>query len=524
VVTTYFYDARGNVIRQDGTTGPYTYSVLYSHNGADRLTGITYPSTLGVTYARNTVGQISGVTSNLSGSGATVASGITYAPFGGVSGWAFGNGQVVAITRNTDYRITGIDAAAGSTVVQDLSYGYNPAGQITAITDNANAGLSQSFGYDTLDRLTSATGPWGSLIWSYDDNGNRTLETFNAATTLNVIDSASNKLASVGLRGRAYDAAGNTTQVVPPSLTNLFFTYNGQNRLMRVNQTSPMGPLVATYVYNALGQRVAKFAPSTSTWTYFVYDLDGKLLSEQEETSGTPRLEHVYLGNLPLTVVQTESSTSPVRVYAVHTDHLGTPTRLTKDTGAVAWSIDRTPFTAVNGSFGNPNNNPDGDSVSISYPLRFPGQYADVETGLHYNYFRDYEPATGRYTQSDPIGLAGGINTYAYVGGNPLNAVDPLGLKILCWPWGCKGDHNLPPTDRPENQPEKPDYDFDLPSCAEQFPSKEEGWKCHACCSTPAGVARSGNSPSICHEQCYRNEGITEYRNEEIRHCPIARK
>jgi RHS repeat-associated protein len=64
----------------------------------------------------------------------------------------------------------------------------------------------------------------------------------------------------------------------------------------------------------------------------------------------------------------------------------------------------------------------------FGYNLRFPGQYRDRETGWHYNYFRDYEPGTGRYMQSDPMGLWGGLSTYAYVFSNPLDGVDPRGL------------------------------------------------------------------------------------------------
>ena len=77
------------------------------------------------------------------------------------------------------------------------------------------------------------------------------------------------------------------------------------------------------------------------------------------------------------------------------------------------------------------NDDPDGDNVRFEFNLRFAGQYYDVETGLHYNYFRDYDPSTGRYVQSDPIGLAGGLNTYGYVYGNPLYWIDRFGLDGL---------------------------------------------------------------------------------------------
>jgi RHS repeat-associated protein len=74
-----------------------------------------------------------------------------------------------------------------------------------------------------------------------------------------------------------------------------------------------------------------------------------------------------------------------------------------------------------------PNENPSGQGT-FRYALRFPGQYYDVEVGTHHNYFRDYDPAIGRYEQSDPMGILGGVNTYVYVGGNPIGALDPYGL------------------------------------------------------------------------------------------------
>ena len=101
----------------------------------------------------------------------------------------------------------------------------------------------------------------------------------------------------------------------------------------------------------------------------------------------------------------------------VHTDQLGTPRKLTDPTGAVVWDASLTPYGLE-------------DSIAGTETLdsRFPGQWADAESGLNYNYFRDYDPTLGRYIQSDPIGLRGGLNTYAYVGGNPLSRFDLFGL------------------------------------------------------------------------------------------------
>jgi RHS repeat-associated protein len=113
-------------------------------------------------------------------------------------------------------------------------------------------------------------------------------------------------------------------------------------------------------------------------------------------------------------------------ILDLHTDHLGTPRAIVQPgTQQVVWRW------ALNGSaFGEhaPDADPDGDGLALEFNLRYPGQYYDVESGLSYNYFRDYEPGTGRYVESDPIGLYGSITTYGYADLNPLMVIDPDGL------------------------------------------------------------------------------------------------
>jgi len=118
-----------------------------------------------------------------------------------------------------------------------------------------------------------------------------------------------------------------------------------------------------------------------------------------------------------LTIEYLLPGSQPEEVFYFHNDHLGTPQAMTDASGSVVWQADYKPFGEAN-----------VHTETIVNNLRFPGQYYDAESGLHYNYFRDYDPGIGRYVESDPIGLAGGINTYAYVGNNPLYWIDPLGL------------------------------------------------------------------------------------------------
>jgi RHS repeat-associated protein len=111
--------------------------------------------------------------------------------------------------------------------------------------------------------------------------------------------------------------------------------------------------------------------------------------------------------------------------YFAHVDHLNTPRLVANQQGETVWRWDQQEPFGVN----VPDENPLGLGA-FEFPLRFSGQYADKETNLHYNYFRDYDPVTGRYVQSDPIGLSGGINTYAYVASSPLMYFDKDGLEF----------------------------------------------------------------------------------------------
>ena len=127
--------------------------------------------------------------------------------------------------------------------------------------------------------------------------------------------------------------------------------------------------------------------------------------------------------------------------YFIHTDQLNTPRAITDSSGKLVWQWDSDPFGKDAA-----NEQPTGQPA-FTFNQRFPGQQFDRESNLHYNYFRDYDPTLGRYIQSDPIGLNGGINTFGYVGGDPVSFFDPEGLEQI----SVFGTSPHPPYTEPDN-------------------------------------------------------------------------
>jgi RHS repeat-associated protein len=173
-----------------------------------------------------------------------------------------------------------------------------------------------------------------------------------------------------------------------------------------------------TYIYNAMGQLIHKSGNGGNT--LLMYDEAGHILGEYSST-GVLVQETIWLGDTPVATLRPNGSS--VTIYYVHADHLGTPRKVTRPSdNGLMWRWDPDTFGSV-----APNQNPSKLGTFV-YNLRFPGQYSLNESGLYYNYYRTYDPQMGRYIESDPIGLRGGINPYAYVNGNPVSLTDPLGL------------------------------------------------------------------------------------------------
>ena len=390
--TVYDYTAKAQVKNETKTIDSIQYVTQYTYDQNGNLKTMTYPSGRMITY-NLTNDKVISVLNNA----ASLATNINYKPFGGMSSLTYGNGIAGTLGYDNQYRVSSIAAGA----VMSLTYPtYDANGNITTITNVLDTTKNKSFTYDTLDRLSTATstGIWGSLGWTYDGVGNRQAE----GSTVYTYYPGTNKLSGAGGTSFGYDNNGNTT-----SETARSYTYNQNQRMIQAVK----GAMTANYTYNGNGQRVKKVVSGTTT--IFHYDQRGQLIAESDG-SGATAAEYVYLNIAPLAKIVGTNT------YYYHNDHLATPQKMTDASGSVVWSADYKPFGEATVTVSTITNN-----------LRFPGQYFDAETGLNYNYMRDYNPAIGRYIESDLIGIQRGNNhLYCYAKENPLKYDDPQGLYV----------------------------------------------------------------------------------------------
>ncbi len=409
---------------------------------------LTYPSGNSVAYTYDSAGRIASISFTPSGgSPVTVLDTLDYFPLGAPKAWTWGNGALYTRSFDTDGRLSqyplGVSQAGTSAGVTPgaltRTVGYDLASRITGYTHTDTAGSStspaalaanQTFGFDVLDRITSYTPATTSQTYGYDANGNRNSQTIGANSYTYNVGGSSNRLTSTTgpspAKSNTYDAAGNVTADGTST-----WTYSDRGR-MADNTNS--GNTVS-YLYNGLGQRVFKSGPSPIVPTginRYVFDEAGRLLGEYD-SSATPIEETIWLGDLPVAVIKPTGST----LSYVFPDQINTPRVIVQSAdNDMLWDWSNAdPFGMI-----VPVENPNSLGTYVYNP-RFPGQVWDKESNLHYNYFRDYDPVVGRYWQSDPIGLQGGINTYTYVNGNPLRYIDPLGFEagVTIWQpvgWG----------------------------------------------------------------------------------------
>ncbi|HGP0208704.1 TPA: RHS repeat domain-containing protein, partial [Pseudomonas aeruginosa] len=427
----YRYDERGNLVEQVRSIRLDQQTLLdrvtYRYDAANQLLEIGYPSGLAIGYPRNAGGQVASVTLAVGDKApSTLVGQIAYLPFGPLQRLTWGNGIALSREYDQDYQLLRQKVGPWQS-----DYQHDANGNIQQHRHSLWGTLD--YQYDPLDRLTEERGVQSGRSYAYDAVGNRTQRSDNPASggTASSQDYQyapdSNRLTAIGAQAVTSDAAGNLTQ----DRAARKLAYDAQGRLQSVSLDSQQ---VAEYRYNALGQRIVKLTPESVT-TY-LYGPDGQLLGEAEHDGSGRKLRaqyYLWLDSLPLATIDADYDAqgkvgNPTLLY-LHGDHLDTPRLATDASGQIAWQWQ-------SDAFGR------GEALSqgsTQVNLRFPGQYYDAESGLHYNYFRDYDPETGRYVESDPVETLRKLN-------NPemtfLNSGESMLQATPYWEHGFTPNHN----------------------------------------------------------------------------------
>jgi len=386
-----------------------------------------------------------------------------------------------------------IDAESGQTTVSGTNH---DTPSIT--TSTANTMLVTSHTYASSQSWT----PQAGLTESFDRPSG------TASATGQSITGTRQAQAAAGASGTKRSTAASSADV-------------GNTHILALRRFIPNVPPTVSLTSPTSGATFT--APASITLTATAADSDGTIQKVDFFHGGTNLIATITAapftftwtgvaqGSYTLTAVATDNlnlatTSAPVNItvdrvpalHFVHVDQLNSPRLIADATGATVWRQDNSePFGS-----NPPDENPSGLGA-FEFPLRFPGQYADKETGQHYNYFRDcYDPSMGRYCQSDPIGLRGGLNTYLYALADPLRNIDSDGLKTL--PDKIKVPRT--PQDAAEDEAKRGKGK----TCAEQNKGKTHV-ECLLCCADPRRplIDKMMESGTTCREHCDREHGIT---------------
>jgi RHS repeat-associated protein len=356
----------------------------------------------------------------------------------GPSGWvlrAHASGTVTLTRFDESGRCveTAIRSRDGSS--RRISYRYSPGGHLTECFDTARGRVF--YKYDAANRIKAEMLSDGTeRQFGFDAAGNLIqgpgLDTVSVGPG-NQVDSANQERFTYGDRGHLSFREGRGGKFV--------FEYDSRDQL--VNCDTPTGRWTAEY--DPLGRRVLKQLGSVTTTFYW----DTDRLAAEVRADGRLRL-YVYVDDcalVPFLFLDYESADAPPesgRRYFIFTNQIGTPIAVEDESGRKVWTATIDPYGRCT-----------IHNQEVELNLRFPGHYYDVETGLHYNRFRYYDPVLGRYIQPDPVGTRGGINVYAYPS-SPLSTVDLLGTHD---PKSGQPDNQEDGNDanaRPQAESEKP--------------------------------------------------------------------
>ena len=382
VTKNYTYDSNGNRLTM---TDSLTGSTNYLYDTLNRITTITNPANQAVNFGYDTLSRRV----------------LTTLP----------NGVTTDFAYDSNSRLTNLQHKLGLTTLSDFSYTYDSVGNRT-VMNTTRTGVtvnnSLNYLYDNIYQLTQSTRPLPAQpdeTFNYDPLGNRLLS--DGQTTNSAIGQA-NRLLEDATYTYSYDNNGNLVQKTDKASNETTdYIYNAENKLIRIDLP---GGSVAQYRYDALGRRIEKDVDGVAT--RYVYDGEDILMEFDGTNTQIARYTHGFGIDEPLIMERVGQS------LFYQADGLGSIIDLTDINGAVVQSYVYNSFGNIEQQVGN-----------VVNPYTYTGREIDTESGLYFYRARYYDSLMGRFINEDPIGFAGGINFYAYVQGNPINWVDPWGLK-----------------------------------------------------------------------------------------------